>query len=141
MTKADIAARKLATIDRCLARIEDVRSPAQSGLRDIDRDDIVALNLQRAAQAAIDLAQHVAATEGFGTGDTLAEAFTRLERHGIIAPELADRLRRMAGFRNIAVHDYETLDPAIVEAIAAHHLDDLRAFAAAVVDRYPALLA
>ena len=136
MTDAEVAQRKLASIDRCLERIEDVRGEGGAHMRPVDREDILAVNLQRAAQAAIDLAQHIAASEGFGVSDTLAGAFTRLESHGVISHELAERLRRMAGFRNIAVHDYEQLDPAILEAIATHHLDDLRDFAAAVLDRY-----
>ena len=32
-----------------------------------------------------------------------------------LTPPLAARLRRMVGFRNIAVHEYEEVDPAIVE--------------------------
>ncbi len=34
----------------------------------------------------------------------------------------------MVGFRNVAVHQYEELDLAIVEAVIASGLDDLIAF-------------
>lgn len=37
----------------------------------------------------------------------------------------------MAGFRNVAVHDYDTLDVAILERIVAERLSDLDAFWAA----------
>ncbi|MFN2428202.1 MAG: DUF86 domain-containing protein [Candidatus Binatia bacterium] len=57
---------------------------------------------------------------------------TILEQHGVVGPDLADRLRRLSGFRNIAVHDYQTLDPAILEAIVASRLTDLEEFAEAV---------
>jgi uncharacterized protein YutE (UPF0331/DUF86 family) len=39
----------------------------------------------------------------------------------------------MVGFRNVAVHDYQAVDPAIVESIVEHHLDDLRELGAQVI--------
>jgi uncharacterized protein YutE (UPF0331/DUF86 family) len=56
-----------------------------------------------------------------------------LQSRGLIEPELAERLRRMVGFRNIAVHDYQTIDPRIIEAIVAGPVDDLRTFASTIV--------
>ena len=41
----------------------------------------------------------------------------------------------MVGFRNIVVHGYEIVDPAAVEEIARHHLDDLLAFAGAIREK------
>jgi uncharacterized protein YutE (UPF0331/DUF86 family) len=38
----------------------------------------------------------------------------------------------MIGFRNIAVHQYRALEPAIVEAILRRDLDDLLAFCRAI---------
>jgi len=51
-----------------------------------------------------------------------------------IDEELAGRLRRMVGFRNIAVHQYQALDPTILLAIADKHLGDLHIYAARVLD-------
>jgi uncharacterized protein YutE (UPF0331/DUF86 family) len=45
------------------------------------------------------------------------------------------RLRRAVGFRNIAVHNYEAIDWAIVHAIARNHLVDFTDFARAVMSR------
>ena len=42
---------------------------------------------------------------------------------------LAERLRRAVGFRNLAVHNYDTIDWALVFAISGDQLDDFRAFA------------
>jgi uncharacterized protein YutE (UPF0331/DUF86 family) len=66
----------------------------------------------------------------------VAAFFSVLEGHGILEPPLAERLRRMVGFRNVAIHDYQALDARIVEAIVSRHLTDLRLFAARVVDRF-----
>jgi uncharacterized protein YutE (UPF0331/DUF86 family) len=64
----------------------------------------------------------------------LAEGFLLLAKHGVIDQDLAGRLRRMVGFRNIAVHQYQTLDLAIMTAIAEKHLGDLHIYAARVLD-------
>ncbi len=136
MVDRDVVTAKIVTIDRCLQRISETRGERRAFLLPIEIDDIGVLNLQRAVQAAIDLATHVVAAEGYGLSDSVAAFFTVLEGHGIVEPRLAERLRKMAGFRNIAVRDYQALDPAIVEAIVSRHLDDLRLFAVRIADRF-----
>jgi uncharacterized protein YutE (UPF0331/DUF86 family) len=136
MVERDVVLGKAATIERCLARVEDVRSRAPGALLPIDVEDIVVLNVTRAAQAAADLAAHVVAAEGYGLPDSLAAGFSLLERQGVIDVELATAMRQAMGFRDVAVHAYETVDPRIVESIATHRIADLRRFAATMVSRY-----
>ena len=66
----------------------------------------------------------------------MAESFTLLEKHGALSAELSGRLRKMVGFRNIAVHEYEAVNPDIVQATVDHHLDDFRSFTAAVLSHF-----
>ena len=136
MVDRDVVTAKLSVIDRCLTRIAEVNGETRHGLLPVDVDDITAINLIRAVQAAVDLATHVVAVEGFGTPDSTAEAFSLLERRGLIDAALADRLRRMVGFRNIAIHEYQTLDPAIVQRIVERHLGDLRALGERITSAY-----
>lgn len=135
MVDRDVVTAKLEVIDRCIARIEEVHQERRD-LQPVDVDDITALNLQRAVQAAIGLATHVVATEGYGNPSSTADTFTLLERRGVIEADLAGRLRKMVGFRNIAIHDYQALDPEIVESIVERHLGDLRALGARIVDTF-----
>jgi uncharacterized protein YutE (UPF0331/DUF86 family) len=132
----DLVLAKLATMDRCIARIGEVRDHRQRTLLPVDVQDITVLNLQRAIQAAIDLAAHVVATEAYGLPDTIAANFVLLQQNGVLDASLADQLRRMVGFRNIAVHNYQDLDQAIVAAIVSEHLDDLRQFGARILERF-----
>jgi uncharacterized protein YutE (UPF0331/DUF86 family) len=46
-------------------------------------------------------------------------------------PELA-LVRRMIGLRNILVHGYEVVDPAVVRDLVATRLGDLTGFVAAI---------
>jgi uncharacterized protein YutE (UPF0331/DUF86 family) len=136
MVDRDVVTARVATIDRCLERIALTRGERRAVLLPVEVEDIIHLNLQRAIQAAIDLATHVVTTEGYGLPDSVAASFSLLEGQAVVERDLAERLRRMVGFRNIAVHDYQTLDSRIVEAIVTRHLDDLRAFAAGVIRHF-----
>jgi uncharacterized protein YutE (UPF0331/DUF86 family) len=129
----DVVLAKVETLERCLARIAEVRERPPTRAQDLQ--DITVLNLQRAVQAMIDLAAHVVAREALGLPDSLGANFTSLEHAGVIDAELAERLRRMTGFRNVAVHEYRRLDPAVLEGIVRDRLGDLRRFASLVVER------
>ena len=136
MVDRDVVLAKAATVDRCVARVAEVRSRPAGALLPVDIEDVVVLNVTRAVQAAADLAAHVVTAEGYGLPDSLAASFTLLEKHGVIDADLATCMRQAIGFRNVAVHAYEAVDPHIVEAIATHHVGDLRRFAAAMLARY-----
>jgi len=130
----DLVLAKVETLERSLARIDSARTRAS--LDALDRQDIIVLNLQRGVQAMLDLAAHVVAREGLGVPDELAASFGLLKRAGILDADLAERMRRMTGFRNVAVHEYRKLDPAVVESIVRERLGDLRAFAKVVLERF-----
>jgi len=134
MVDRDLVLAKIETLERCLGRIDSARGRPELDV--LDRQDITVLNLQRAVQAMIDLAAHVVAREGLGIPDDLAASFELLKRAGTIDGDLADRMRRMTGFRNVAVHEYRKLDPAVVDAIVRERLGDLRAFARAILERF-----
>lgn len=62
---------------------------------------------------------------------TYADAFRLLAADDVIDDELANRLARAAGFRNIVVHTYADLDMDQVYTAATRGPDDIRAFLAA----------
>ena len=63
----------------------------------------------------------------------MGQTFDLLADISVIDPSLASRLKRAVGFRNIAVHNYEAINWAIVHKIATSHLDDFRLFAHAIM--------
>jgi uncharacterized protein YutE (UPF0331/DUF86 family) len=134
MVDLDVVTAKISTLERCLSRIETIKQ--QAGLTEVDRDDILALNLERAIQAVIGLATHIVATEAYGVPDSAGESFRLLGERKMIPGDLVKRLQKMVGFRNIAIHDYRKLDPAIVETILTRRLGDLREFATLVIEAF-----
>ena len=67
-----------------------------------------------AIEACVDVAQHLCAAQGWGPPRDNGDAFALLGRHGVLEPELAGRMRRAAGFRNVLVHEYVEVDDDVV---------------------------
>ena len=123
----DVVLNKAATIERCLRRVRE-EAAADPALADQTRQDAVVLNLQRACQAAIDLAMRRARVGGAGVPQTSRDAFRLLVESGDLAAPLGEQMQRMVGFRNVAVHDYQAVSLPILRAIVADHLGDFEAF-------------
>jgi len=125
----DVVLNKVAIIERCVRRVREEHAGDDRRLtEDITRQDSIILNLQRACEAAIDLAMHLVRVHHLGVPQESHDAFRILSGAGRLPAPLADRLVRMVGFRNVAVHDYQRLNLDIVKSIIAKHLDDLLGF-------------
>jgi len=136
MPDKDIVMAKVAIIQRCLKRIKETTHLDPESLDDINKQDIFVLNLQRAVQAVIDLATHIVASEGLGLPDTIKDNFHLLCEGKIIHKELAGKMEGMVGFRNIAVHNYESLNEGILKSILGKDLADLEEFYTTVLEYF-----
>lgn len=131
-----VVEQKLETLRYCVSRVAQ-RCPAtpEDLARDLDTQDIIALNLSRAVQQCVDIGAHLVTSLELPPPNTMGETFDRLVEGGVIGEALAERLKKAVGFRNIAVHNYERIDWEITHSVCSRHLDDSRAFARAVSDR------
>ena len=124
-----ILEKKVDSILRCLNRIDDrIPDSEYDFLRDFDAQDVVILNLTRAVQLCVDIATHILSTTNQPVPSTMAEAFISLERISIISPEIADKMKRSVGYRNVAIHNYDDIDLSITYDIANNHLGDFKEF-------------
>ena len=128
----DVALNKIAIIRRCLRRIDEEFRDDPERLDDITIQDSVVLNLIRACEAAIDLAMHHVADGRLGIPQSSRNAFELLHESGKIQSEIAGAMKRMVGFRNIAVHAYQELQRPILESILRERLGDFESFIAAL---------
>lgn len=129
MSTDDVALNKAAAIERCVRRVREVYAGDPVNLTDdLTRQDSIVLNLQRAFEAAIDLAMHLVRKHRLGIPQESRDAFDLLAQSGRLQTLLAENLKRMVGFRNVAVHDYTRLNLAIVRSIIERDLDDLVQF-------------
>lgn len=93
------------------------------------------INVQRACEAVVDMANHLVRRERLGVVQSARESFDVLATAGYITPELAGAMKHTVGFRNLAVHDYQRLLRAVAERVIQRDLDDLLAFSEGVVRR------
>lgn len=117
MPPDDIVLNKAAMIERCIRRIhEEYRSDPD--FKSATHTDALTLNIERACQAAIDMAMHLVAKQHLGVPQSSAEAFRLLEKAGLLGKELTRSLEGMTGFRNVAIHEYQELDCTVLHWIA-----------------------
>lgn len=125
----DVLVNKAAAIERAIARVrEEYGDDHRNLVANQTRQDAIILNLQRACESSIDAAMHLVRVRRLGVPQETREAFALLEGAGIISSELSDRLKKMVGFRNVAIHDYQKLNLDIVQRIIVQHLDDFLSF-------------
>ncbi|HDX9590628.1 TPA: DUF86 domain-containing protein [Bacillus pseudomycoides] len=126
--KSEVIINKIATIERCIKRIQDVYENNPENLEDYTKQDSIILNIQRACEASIDLAMHIVASKKLGLPQSSREAFDLLVEANVINKDLSNNLKAMVGFRNIAVHDYQSVNLEIVQKIIEKHLSDFKLF-------------
>ena len=132
----EVVEQKLESLRRCLLRIETkCPSDAATLAADIDLQDIVSLNLSRAVQISVDIGAHLIAGMEVSPPDTMGQTFDLLAQEGVLGNELASSLKKAVGFRNIAVHSYESINWDFVHSIVKYHLADFFEFAKIVAIR------
>jgi uncharacterized protein YutE (UPF0331/DUF86 family) len=128
----DVVLAKMDVVRRCLRAIAEATEGDANKLGEWMVRDVFVLNLERAVQAIIDLVQHLLAANDWGLPNSSRHAVEIVAQHGIFDRDLAEVIVGMVGFRNIVVHDYRSLDDAILRAIYTHRLTDLERAAQAV---------
>ena len=130
----DVLINKAATIERCVLRArEEYFSEPATFATNFSRQDAAILNIQRACEAALDMGQHLIRRDRLGVPQSARDVFALLARAGRIEQALAEGLQRMVGFRNIAVHDYQSLQLPITVAIIEKHLDEFLQYSKALL--------
>lgn len=127
---------KVANLETCLARIRAVYDGNRSEfLQNLLAQESVLLNLQRACENIIDIANMAVAELGLGVPASTRESFELLEKAGIISPEVELKMASMVGFRNLLVHQYFRIDSEKVADLIENDLQDLQYFASTLTLR------
>jgi len=132
----DVLLNKAAVVERCVARArEEYAADPATFLSNFTRQDAAVLNVQRACEAVLDMGQHLVRRERLGVPQSARDVFDLLAADGRIDGALAEALKRMVAFRNIAVHDYQSLLAPILLNVLTNHLDEFLQFTRAVLLR------
>ena len=130
----EVIRTRSAEIEESVERLESLAElPLAEFLADRDAQDIACYRLLVAIEASLALCYHVSSRRLRTAPADYAGCFGLLEDAGILAPDLTERLKNTARFRNPLVHVYWTVDYRQVHAALRKNPGDLRAFSAAIV--------
>jgi len=129
MTNFELVAFKAS---RVRGRLERIRLGLSVGEAEftirIDLVEQVAFNMFLAMQESVDLASHIVTDEGLGTPASLADTFTLLQNHRVIAPETAVAMKLGTRLRNLIAHAYGDVDPSKLFAAASAGVGQIERF-------------
>ena len=120
--------RRLDELSERLARLEPIKDKPRS---EFDQDpylrDIVERNLEVAAQSCIDICHRIISLENARKPTDYYEAILIMGELGVLPVDFSQHLAPIAGFRNILVHEYISVDwDQVYEKL--QQLDDLDRF-------------
>jgi uncharacterized protein YutE (UPF0331/DUF86 family) len=120
--------RKFALLDKYLIQLQNqLKDVSLSAFKnDWALQRMTERVLQVMVEVVVDVAERIIASKDAGPAATAAEAIEKLvELHVIMS---AKPYINMIKFRNLIVHQYEEIDPAIIFNIAKKELDAFRRF-------------
>lgn len=122
----DIIMSRLTRLENCLEKLKKIAQTytKQEFLTNGDVQDIAERNLQIAAQCCIDIGNHIISVKKTSLPEGYGEIFVKLHEIGVIDEKTTQEMAKIAGFRNILVHDYLKVDHEIVY----DNLQDLEVF-------------
>jgi uncharacterized protein YutE (UPF0331/DUF86 family) len=98
--------------------------PPAAFLSDRRAVDSAKYQLIVAAEAALDICNHLAAWKGGRSPRDYADCMAIMAEIGVIDEELSRRLMRMARFRNLLVHQYASVDNREMHRVIRERLGD-----------------
>ena len=125
---------KMNNLETCIRRIHEVYDGKEEEfLENLIWQESVLLNLQRACENAIDLANLLVAEKNWGVPSTSRESFEILEKNQVISAALTAKMTAMVGLRNLLVHQYIRINMASITDLIEQDLDDLLEFSRVVL--------
>jgi uncharacterized protein YutE (UPF0331/DUF86 family) len=125
----DVLLNKFASLERCIKRVREEYAKCGGDIeRDMLRQDSIVLNIERACEQCISMGQRLIREKKLGMAKEYREIFTVLQEHQIISAELSQDLKKIVGFRNLAIHEYRELNLDQLKYIIEHRLEQLLVF-------------
>lgn len=135
MVDEEVVRARLSRLENALRHLETLTcKPREEFVSSWELHGLAERELEVASQACIDIANHLIAAEGLRAPDGYADVFQVLSDTRILQQDLADRMKSIAGLRNILVHDYLVVDHELLHD-QMQDLSDFRAFAKAIRHR------
>jgi uncharacterized protein YutE (UPF0331/DUF86 family) len=126
MTNINVLENKISSLRKYSKLLERYKGYSQREIENnIDIKGALERYLYLAARAAIDLAEAFISYKAFRKPPTPGESFHILCENKVISDDVAQKMLKMAGFRNVIAHDYEKLNYAIVYDVLQNRLKNI----------------
>ncbi|NUM44361.1 MAG: DUF86 domain-containing protein [Anaerolineales bacterium] len=133
--KVEIILGLLESLGKYARQLKEMRP---TSLRQLADDTLrywaVLHGLQITVQHLVDIGEHILTSQNLAVPETYKDIIIELGRNKIIPYEFAERIKGMAGLRNVIVHRYLSVDPDLIWNILTNHLDDFKTFSVYIYD-------
>ena len=137
MVSFEKIAQKFLQVDEYLGLLRSIsKTPLEDFLKDKIMIGSAKYYLQVSIECCLDVANHIIASVHFRAPRDYADSFMVIEEEGLVPPELGQRLRQMAKFRNRPAHLYGEIDDAYVYEFIKEDLKDIEEFKSIIIKRY-----
>ena len=137
MVEKNVLIKRLILLEEYIRDLNDMKAKK---LSDFKADKIARRYVERtlhiAIEACLDIANHTISYEGYREPKDNKDSFVVLMEEKIIAPKLCEKLKKMAQFRNVVVHDYIRIETEIIYSILHKNIGDFIAFAKAIKQKF-----
>jgi len=132
----DLVLTKAGNVKKHLGRVEKkAKTDLKTFLGDLDRQEIIAFNLEVAVQNCIDIAAHIIGAEGLGVPGSTAEMFYLLEENDYLSSEITEKMIKAVGLRNLIAHEYGKIDLKQIYEISQNDYKDLNTYLVAIFEK------
>ena len=136
MVDKDLVLIKAGNVKKHLKRVEKkAKADLKTFLEDLDRQEIIAFNLEVAVQNCIDIAAHIIGAEGLGVPGSIAEMFYLLEENDYLSSEITEKMIKAVGLRNLIAHEYGKIDLKQIYKISQNDYKDLNTYLVAIFEK------
>jgi uncharacterized protein YutE (UPF0331/DUF86 family) len=130
----DIIIAKLARLDEYVVYLKELKRYSRAQfIQDYRIHGLAERYLQLSIEVVIDVSRLLLICLAMERPENNHEAFELLYKNKLLSKKLFERIRSVAGFRNILVHDYMKIDHAIVYRALQDGIKDFGEFKKAVV--------
>jgi len=137
MVEQEVLLKRLISLEEYIRDLEEVKN---NSLEEFKSNKILRRYVERtlhiATEACLDIANHIISYEGLREPKDNKDSFGVLMEAKIIMPELAEKFKKMAQFRNVLVHDYIRINPEIVYSILQNNISDIVSFAKCIKNKF-----
>jgi uncharacterized protein YutE (UPF0331/DUF86 family) len=125
--------RKMAQMETYLGQVKEFSNVSIGAYKkDWRTQRIVERTLQILIELCMDIANHIISDGKMRLLAGYADIFKVLMENRVIDKRLWSGMEKMAKFRNVVVHQYEKVDPAIVVSILHKNLSDFEKYQKAI---------